>query len=75
MEANNEFSVKTSTSVKVNRGAGKLRDSLKRFTARCKENRHLRLDVLFKWLNAKLRGYTTATMGGGRNVIEVAEAD
>ena len=35
----------------------KLRSALKRFTAWCKENRHLRLSVLFKRLNAKLRGY------------------
>jgi len=35
----------------------KLRASLKRFTAWCQENRHLRLPVLFQRLNAKLRGY------------------
>ena len=35
----------------------KLRKSLKYFTDWCKANRHLRLDVLFKKLNAKLRGY------------------
>jgi RNA-directed DNA polymerase len=35
----------------------KLRASLKRFTAWCKENRHHRLPVLFQRLNAKLRGY------------------
>jgi RNA-directed DNA polymerase len=35
----------------------KLRTSLKRFTAWCKENRHLRVPVLFQRLNAKLRGY------------------
>jgi len=35
----------------------KLRNALKRFTAWCKENRHLRLPVLFQRLNAKLRGY------------------
>ena len=35
----------------------KLRTSLKRFTAWGKENRHLRLPVLFQRLNAKLRGY------------------
>ncbi len=35
----------------------KLRKALKRFTAWCKENRHLRLPVLFQRLNAKLRGY------------------
>ena len=35
----------------------KLRASLKRFTAWCKENRHLRVAVLFQRLNAKLRGY------------------
>jgi RNA-directed DNA polymerase len=35
----------------------KLRNSLKNFTAWCKQNRHLRLDVLFRKLNAKLRGY------------------
>ena len=35
----------------------KLRNALKRFTAWCKENRHLRLPVLFQGLNAKLRGY------------------
>jgi RNA-directed DNA polymerase len=35
----------------------KLRTSLKRFTAWCKENRHVRLPVLFQRLNAKLRGY------------------
>jgi RNA-directed DNA polymerase len=35
----------------------KLRHALKRFTAWCKEPRHLRLAVLFKRLNATLRGY------------------
>ena len=35
----------------------KLRTSLQRFTAWCKEHRHLRLPVLFQRLNAKLRGY------------------
>ncbi len=35
----------------------KLHTALKRFTAWCKENRHLRLSVLFKRLNDKLRGY------------------
>jgi RNA-directed DNA polymerase len=35
----------------------KLRTSLKRFTAWCKEHRHLRRPVLFQRLNAKLRGY------------------
>jgi len=35
----------------------KLRRSLKNFTRWCKENRRLRLDVLFRKLNAKLRGY------------------
>jgi len=35
----------------------KLRGSLKNFTQWCKENRHQRLDVLFKKMNAKLRGY------------------
>lgn len=35
----------------------KLRTSLQRCTAWCKENRHLRLPVLFQRLNAKLRGY------------------
>jgi RNA-directed DNA polymerase len=35
----------------------KLRTSLKRFTAWCKEHRHLRLPELLKRLNAKLRGY------------------
>ena len=35
----------------------KLRDSIKRFTAWCKENRHLRQDERFKQLNQKLRGY------------------
>ncbi len=35
----------------------KLRKSLKNFTDWCKANRHLRLDVLFRKLNAKLRGY------------------
>jgi RNA-directed DNA polymerase len=35
----------------------RLRDSLKRFTKWCKENRHLKLKVLFERLNAKLRGY------------------
>jgi RNA-directed DNA polymerase len=34
-----------------------LRSALKRFTAWCKEHRHLRLPVLFQRLNAKLRGY------------------
>ena len=35
----------------------KLRASLQRFTAWCKEHRHLRLPELFQRLNAKLRGY------------------
>jgi len=35
----------------------KLRKSLKNFTDWCKANRHMRLEVLFKKLNAKLRGY------------------
>lgn len=35
----------------------KLRSALKRFTAWCRESRHLRLRVLFRQLNAKLRGY------------------
>jgi len=35
----------------------KLRNSLKRFTQWWRENRHLRLGVLFARLNAKLRGY------------------
>jgi len=35
----------------------KLRRSLKNFTEWCKANRHQRLDVLFRKLNAKLRGY------------------
>ena len=35
----------------------KLRKSLKNFIEWCKANRHMRLDVLFKKLNAKLRGY------------------
>jgi group II intron reverse transcriptase/maturase len=35
----------------------RLRRSLKNFTIWCKENRHLRLDELFRKLNAKLRGY------------------
>jgi group II intron reverse transcriptase/maturase len=35
----------------------KLRTSLKRFTAWCKEHRYLRLPVLFQRLNARLRGY------------------
>ncbi|MBC8493042.1 MAG: group II intron reverse transcriptase/maturase [Chloroflexi bacterium] len=35
----------------------KLRQSLKNFTTWSKENRHLRRDVLFRKLNAKLRGY------------------
>jgi hypothetical protein len=35
----------------------KLRHSLKRFTQWCRENRNLRLGVLFARLNAKLRGY------------------
>jgi len=34
-----------------------LRSSLKHFNEWCKENRHLRLPVLLKRLNAKLRGY------------------
>jgi RNA-directed DNA polymerase len=34
-----------------------LRSSLKRFNQWCKENRHQRLPLLFKQLNAKLRGY------------------
>jgi hypothetical protein len=36
----------------------KLRASLKRFTAWCKENRHLRRPELVKRLNVKLRGYS-----------------
>jgi RNA-directed DNA polymerase len=35
----------------------KLRPSVKRFTAWCKETRHRRWPVLFKRLHAKLRGY------------------
>jgi RNA-directed DNA polymerase len=35
----------------------KLRASLQRFTQWCRENRHLRLRVLFARLNTKLRGY------------------
>lgn len=35
----------------------KLRTSLKRFAAWCRENRNLRLMILFRRLNAKLRGY------------------
>lgn len=35
----------------------KLRDSLRRFTEWCKQNRHQRLKVLFEQLNVKLRGY------------------
>jgi RNA-directed DNA polymerase len=35
----------------------KLRNSLKRFTQWCRENRNLRLGILFVRLNAKLRGY------------------
>jgi hypothetical protein len=35
----------------------KLRRSLKNFTQWYRENRHQRLDVLFRKLNAKLRGY------------------
>jgi RNA-directed DNA polymerase len=35
----------------------KLRNSLKRFTEWCKENRNLKPMILFKRLNAKLRGY------------------
>jgi RNA-directed DNA polymerase len=35
----------------------KLRVSLRRFTEWCKKNRHLKMRVLFKRLNAKLRGY------------------
>jgi RNA-directed DNA polymerase len=35
----------------------KLRNSLKRFTQGCRENRHRRLGVLLARLNAKLRGY------------------
>jgi RNA-directed DNA polymerase len=35
----------------------KLRASLKRFAAWCRENRNLRLMMLFRRLNAKLRGY------------------
>jgi hypothetical protein len=37
-----------------------LRASLKRFTAWCKANRHLRLSELFQRLHAKLRGYSNA---------------
>jgi group II intron reverse transcriptase/maturase len=35
----------------------RLRASLQRFTQWCQENRHLRLRMLFKQLNVKLRGY------------------
>jgi RNA-directed DNA polymerase len=35
----------------------KLRASLQRFTQWCRENRHRRLQVLFKQLHVKLRGY------------------
>jgi group II intron reverse transcriptase/maturase len=35
----------------------RLRRSLRNFTDWCKANRHQRLDVLFRKLNAKLRGY------------------
>ncbi len=35
----------------------KLRSSLKRFTMWCRRNRNLRLETLFRRLNAKLRGY------------------
>ncbi len=35
----------------------KLRASFRRFTEWCKKNRHLKARVLFKGLNAKLRGY------------------
>jgi RNA-directed DNA polymerase len=35
----------------------KLRASLNRFAAWCRENRNLRLTILFRRLNAKLRGY------------------
>lgn len=35
----------------------KLRNSLKRFTEWCRKNRNLELRVLFRRLNAKLRGY------------------
>ena len=35
----------------------KRRNALQRFTAWCKENRHLRRPVLFQRLHAKLRGY------------------
>ena len=35
----------------------KLRGSLKHFTAWCREHRNLRLHVMFRQLNAKLRGY------------------
>jgi RNA-directed DNA polymerase len=35
----------------------KLRTSLQRCTAWCKEHRHMRLPILFQRLNAKLRGY------------------
>jgi group II intron reverse transcriptase/maturase len=35
----------------------KLRASLKHFTVWCRENRNLRLHVMFRQLNAKLRGY------------------
>ena len=35
----------------------KLRSSLKGFTDWCKENRHLKIRVMFEQLNSKLRGY------------------
>jgi RNA-directed DNA polymerase len=46
--------------------------ALKRFTAWCKENRHLRLRVLFVRLNVKLRGYYNY-YGGHGNAASLKE--
>jgi RNA-directed DNA polymerase len=39
-------------------GRQQLRNSLRRFTPWCRENRNLRLGVLWARLHAKLRGYS-----------------
>lgn len=50
----------------------KLRKSLKNFTDWCKANRHLRLNVLFRKLNAKLRGYNNyyGVIGNSASLME-----
>jgi RNA-directed DNA polymerase len=50
----------------------KLRASLRRFTEWCKENRNLKPGVLFKRLNAKLRGYYNYYFGGLGRIAEAS---